>query len=238
MNILDEITYNKRKELDWIKSDKDLFKKVFANKNASIIWEIKLSSPSNKDLAKWKNLDLIMDYYWTNKEIKAISNLIDKKYFSWDINRWPIFKEKYKKPIFFKEFIVDKKQIDGASYFWYDALLLIKRILKNNTLKEFINYTLDKNIYPIVEVDNEKDLKEIIKLSNSLDFWISINSRNLSTMQIDNNSHINFYDKYKQNLDQKITFAFSWINNLKDTKKYKHKYNWVLIWTYFMKNIS
>jgi indole-3-glycerol phosphate synthase len=47
---------------------------------------------------------------------------------------------------------------------------LIKRILKKSDLINLINYTQEKNIFPIVEIDNEKDLKEIIKLSDSLDF--------------------------------------------------------------------
>jgi indole-3-glycerol phosphate synthase len=89
-----------------------------------------------------------------------------------------------------------------------------------------------------VEIDNEKDLKEIIKLSDSLDFWIAINSRNLWNMQIDNNSHINLQEKYKYSLANKLLFAFSWITNLQDIEKYKHKFNWVLIWTYFMKKLS
>jgi indole-3-glycerol phosphate synthase len=220
-----------------IKSNKDLFKKIFAKKDAQIIWEIKLKSPSISNLALDKNIATIINFYWNNPKIKAVSNLIDKKYFSWDINLWTIFKEKFKKPILFKEFVIDKTQIDWASYFWYDALLLIKRILKKSDLINLINYTQEKNIFPIVEIDNEKDLKEIIKLSNSLDFWIAINSRNLWNMQIDNNSHINFQEKYKDSLVNKLLFAFSWITNLQDIKKYKHKFNWVLIWTYFMKNI-
>ncbi len=237
MTILNEIITNKKQELASWKSNKDLFKKVFAKKDAKIIWEIKLKSPSNSNLALDKDIEQIFNFYWNNKEIRAISNLIDEKYFAWDIKRWKQFKERYKKPIIFKEFVIDKTQIDWASYFWYDALLLIKRIIKNKELINLINYSLEKNIFPIVEIDNELDLKKIIKLSESLDFWIAINARNLWTMQIDNNSHINLQTKYSDSLANKLLFAFSWINNLLDLKKYKNKFNWVLIWTYFMKNL-
>lgn len=237
MNILEEIVANKRKELKSWKSNKDLFKKIFVEKNANIIWEIKLKSPSNSNLALDKNIYNILDFYWKNFLIKAVSNLIDKKYFSWDITIWPLFKKIYKKPILFKEFVISKEQIDGASYFWYDALLLIKRILKNETLKDFLDYTLKKNIYPIVEVDNEKDLLDIFQISLEFDFWIAINSRNLETMIIDTNKHFEIYEKFKDNLKSKIVFVFSWINDLEDIKKYKQKFNWVLIWSYFMKKI-
>lgn len=163
--------------------------------------------------------------------------MIDKKYFSWDINLWKIFKEKFKKPIFFKEFVIDKRQIDWASYFWYDALLLIKRVLDKQELIDLVIYTLSKEIYPIIEVDNIDDFEEILILSNSYDFWIAINSRNLETMEIDKNIHFKIFEKYKEKLKKKYLFAFSWINNLEEINNYKWKFNWVLIWSYFMKNI-
>jgi len=239
MNILNEIIKNKKQELKNHKSDKERFKKIFSKKNANIIWEIKLKSPTKYEMiSDEKKLENIYNFYWENKIIKAISILIDKTYFNWDIIRWQIIKQRYNKPIFFKEFVIDKKQIDWASYYWYDALLLLKRVLKNDVLINLINYSLEKDIFPIVEVDNEKDLNEIIELSEKLELWIAINSRNLWNMQIDINSHFTLYNKYKDKLANNLTFAFSWIDNLDDIKKYKNKYNWVLIWTYFMKNIE
>jgi indole-3-glycerol phosphate synthase len=74
-------------------------------------------------------------------------------------------------------------------------------------------------------------------LSNSYDFWIAINSRNLETMEIDKNIHFKIFEKYKEKLKKKYLFAFSWINNLEEINNYKWKFNWVLIWSYFMKNI-
>jgi indole-3-glycerol phosphate synthase len=49
-------------------------------------------------------------------------------------------------------------------------LLLIKKILKNHELIEFIKYSNSKNIYPIVEVDNENDFKKILDLREKYDF--------------------------------------------------------------------
>ena len=56
-------------------------------------------------------------------------------------------------------------------------------------------------------------------------------------MEINKNRHFEIYEKYKEKLEDKITFAFSWIYNLEDIKEYKWKYNWVLIWTHFMKQL-
>jgi len=234
MNILKEIIKDKQKQLDLVKSDKNIFKQIFLEKKANIIWEIKLVSPKF-DYSKQIDLKQVFHFYWNKKDIKAVSVLIDKKYFSWDIVRWYDFKRQYKKPIFFKEFVIEKRQIDGASYFWYDALLLLKRVLTLKKIIELINYSNQKNIFPIVEVDNTNDLGEVLKLD--LDFGIAINCRDLWTMEINKNRHFEIYEKYKEKLEDKITFAFSWIYNLEDIKEYKWKYNWVLIWTHFMKQL-
>lgn len=237
MNILDEIIKNKQKELSLFTSDKEKFKKIFSDKKASIIWEIKLASP-NFDYSKNINLDKLMSFYWNNDKIKAVSNLIDSKYFSWDIKRGMLFKSIYNKPIFFKEFVIDKKQIDWAFYFWYDAILLLERCLSNDKmLVEFIKYSNSKNIYPIVEVDNEEWFSRILNIWYDLDFWIAINSRNLWNMKIDRNVYFDLYEKFKNNLWNRLIFAFSWIENLEQVSEYEWKCNWVLIWTYFIKNM-
>lgn len=241
MSILKEIVKSKQKELNLVKSNKENFKKTFSRKEASIIWEIKLSSPKF-DYSDQIDLEEVFKFYWKNDLVKWVSILIDETYFSWDIKRWYEFKKTYKKPTFFKEFVIDKRQIDWANYFWYDALLLLNRVLETKDLIEFINYSNLKNIYPVVEVDTKKDLEEVLEID--LDFAVAINCRNLWTMEIDRQKHFEIYESFEEKLKDKITFAFSWIDNIENTpwkkspwgiEEYKQKFNWVLIWTYFMK---
>jgi indole-3-glycerol phosphate synthase len=177
--------------------------------------------------------------------------LIDEKYFAWDINRWKIFKQKYNKPIFFKEFVVSKTQIDWASYFGYDAILLLERVLSEKELIEFIKYSNEKNIFPIVEIDTEIWLEKILELwkqnnnspiipfhkgdeNNNLDFGIAINCRNLWTMEINRKKHFSIIKNFEKKLEKKLVFAFSWIDNLEQLKEYKWIYNGVLVGSYFM----
>jgi indole-3-glycerol phosphate synthase len=47
---------------------------------------------------------------------------------------------------------------------------LIKRVLDKQELIDLVIYTLSKEIYPIIEVDNIDDFEEILILSNSYDF--------------------------------------------------------------------
>jgi len=234
MSILNQIVENKKIELESTKSDKNFFKSKFKEKNASIIAEIKLASPSFD--YSWKiDLDELFRFYGENEFIKAVSNLIDEKYFKWDIKRGYDFKKKYKKPIFFKEFVIDKRQIDGAYYFAYDAILLLQRVLNFDKLQEFIDYSNSKNILPVVEIDDEKWMEEILKLKN--DFAIWINCRNLKTMEINRQRHFEIYEKFKAELEDKIVFAFSGIDDLKQVNEYVWKFNWVLIGTYFVGRI-
>lgn len=236
-NILQKIVENKKLELENRKSNSKKFREIFAEKKASIIGEIKLASPKF-DYSKEINLEKVFDFYWENLEIKAISNLIDESFFSWDINRWKIFKQKYNKAIFFKEFVVSKTQIDWANYFGYDALLLLVRVLTREELIEFINYTNSKNIFPIVEVDCEEDMEMVVKLSEELDFWIAINCRNLWTMEIDRKKHFSIIKKFENKLENKLIFAFSWIDNLEQVKEYENIFNGVLVGSYFMNKLK
>lgn len=233
MSILDEIIENKKQELETTKSDSKKFQEIFKEKNANLIAEIKLASPKF-DYSDKIDLEKLFDFYGNHSDIKAISNLIDEKYFSWDILRWKKFKQNYNKPIFFKEFVVEKRQIDGANYFAYDAILLLQRVLTENQLIEFTNYANERNIFPIIEIDTEQGMEKVLKLG--LNAWIAINCRNLWTMEIDRKRHFEIYDKFKKELENKLVFAFSWIDDLKQVEDYKWKFNWVLIWTYFMKN--
>jgi indole-3-glycerol phosphate synthase len=172
--------------------------------------------------------------------------LIDEKFFAWDINRWKIFKQKYNKPIFFKEFVTEKTQIDWASYFGYDAILLLERVLDEKKIIEFIKYSNEKNIFPIVEVDTKLGLEKVLKLDQARelqesflqDFWIAINCRNLWTMEIDRKKHFSIIKSFEKKLKDKLVFAFSWIDDFKQIQEYKWKFNWVLVGSYFMKNFK
>ena len=242
-NILQKIVENKKQELEKNKSNWEKFKKIFKEKNANLIAEIKLASPKF-DYSKEINIEEVFKHYWENKSIKAVSNLIDQKYFSWDISRWKIFKQKYNKPIFFKEFVVNNTQIDWASYFWYDAILLLERVLSEEKLVEFSQYAIQKNIFPIIEVDNKETLEKI--LTSSLapllirkgKIWIAVNCRNLWTMEIDRKKHFSIIEWLNKKLENTLIFAFSWIDNLEQLKEYKWIYNWVLVGSYFMDKLK
>jgi len=235
MNILQKIIENKKQELEEKKSNWEKFKKIFEQKKANLIAEIKLASPKF-DYSDKIDLEEIFKFYWENKDIKAISNLIDEKYFAWDIARWKNFKQKYNKPIFFKEFVISKTQIDWASYFGYDAILLLERCLTEKELVEFSEYAIQKNIFPIIEIDTEKGLEKVLNLN--LNCWIAVNCRNLGNMEIDRKKHFSIIKNFEKELENILLFAFSWIDNLEQVKEYNWIYNGVLVGSYFMEKFK
>ena len=243
-NILEKIVEDKKQQLNKNKSNWNKFREIFTEKNANIIWEIKLASPKF-DYSKNIDLEKIFKFYWENEDIKAVSNLIDEKYFAWDISRWKIFKQKYNKPIFFKEFVVSKTQIDWASYFWYDAILLLERVLSEEKLAEFSKYAIQKNIFPIIEVDTKEALEKVITLplaslliGEGNKIWIAVNCRNLWNMEINRKKHFSIIEWLNKKLEKTLIFAFSWIDDLEQVKEYKWIYNGVLIGSYFMDKLK
>ena len=226
-NTLKEIIKNKGEEITQSRSNKDLFQKIFEKKTASIIGEVKIASPSY-DYSELIEYTEIIDAYLEATNIKAISILIDKKFFKWDITRIKYLKEKWNKPTLFKEFIMSTSQIDWASYYWYDSVLLMKKTLAPSKLESFTKYSFDKNIFPIIEVDNKEDLETVLQLQNQ-EFWIAINARNFDTMKVDTSIHSEIYKAYEKELRNRLLFAFSGIKPNKVTEEYSWKYNWVLL---------
>lgn len=239
MTILDRIVQTKQQELAYTRSDWMAFVSTFAEKEASVIAEIKLASPSF-DLSDQVDVPQLTASYLSNSLIKAVSILIDEPYFKGDIKRiLPIKKSKQKKPVLFKEFVISEQQIDGAAYFGYDAVLLIKRILSPEKLLSLAKYAASKNIFSLIEVDNADDLQWVLEHCGDLALYgIGINCRNLGTMEIDRQRHFDLYDQFAQQLDATLVFALSGVDDLAQVEEYRGKYNGVLIGTYFVKQLA
>lgn len=233
MSILDQIVADKRASLERSQSNGRDFREVFTTSGVQCIWEVKIASPSFDYLDRVDPLAYI-EYLWNYEAISAMSILIDEKYFKGDITRIQHAKQ-YQKPIFFKEFVVSERQIDGAWYHGYDALLLIKRSLSDEEITKLATYTVSKWMYPIIEVDTAQDLEVLFALVWSNQRWIAINCRNLWTMEIDRSRHFSLYEEYSEQFARHQMFAFSWIDSVDQRHEYEWKYDGVLIGTSLVK---
>lgn len=234
MSILDQIVADKRVALQSSQSNGKIFREVFEAEWVQCIWEVKMASPSF-DYSDRVDPSKYIEYLWSHETISAMSILIDKKYFKGDITRIQYAKQ-YGKPIFFKEFVVSERQVDGASYHGYDALLLIKRSLNNEEIIRLATYTISKWIYPIIEVDTAEDLEELFELVWDQARGIAVNCRNLGTMEIDRSRHFSLYESYAEQFTNHQMFAFSWIDSVDQRYEYEGKYDGVLIGTSLVKD--
>lgn len=225
--MLSEIIRYKGKERRKISSNRNLFRKTFSRKKGKIIAEIKPKKPGENTL---HNAETIAKEILKYNDISGFSILIDHNYFWGNIGNIELIRSA-KKPTLFKEFIIEESQIDGAHYFWYDAVLLMKKILPLDKLSHLVSYCHTKNIEPFVEIDNTEDLTEIIESFSPDDITIGINCRNLDTMEINRERHFSLYDK---KLKQYIVIALSGITHLEQVREYVWIYNGVLIWSLFL----
>jgi indole-3-glycerol phosphate synthase len=100
-------------------------------------------------------------------------------------------------------------------------------------LREFVEYARLSQIEPIIEVDNEDDLVEILGIYKPMEICIGINARDLSTLTLDRTLHFSLAEKYKKELSPFIVFAFSGIEKAEYVSEYREKYNGVLIGSLF-----
>ena len=236
-SILDQIVLSKKEERRRYTSDWSRFTQIFKEKQAHVIAEVKVASPSF-DLSQQIDVEKLIERYGTEDRIKAMSILIDKPYFKGDISR-SLLAKKQNKPLFFKEFVIEEAQIDGARYFGYDGCLILKRIVSDVQCIKLSQYAQTKNIYPIIEVDNRADMETVFGWCSRYDWservWIALNCRNLWTMKLDRSVHMTYAQEYQKEYQQHTMFAFSGIASLDEATDYKGMYDGVLIGTWLVK---
>ncbi|MDO8610401.1 MAG: indole-3-glycerol-phosphate synthase [bacterium] len=215
-NILLDIIKKKKKDLNNLKSE-NAFKKAILNPQYSkiaYIGEIKLTSPTmNIRYSKNNIVERALEY--KKAGLDAISIITEKHYFKGNPLFIPKIKKKVTLPILQKDFVIDKSQIYEAKSIQSDALLLIARLVNEQTLKHFVNVCRKLEIEPVVEINNDKDLKKTLSTSTSI---IAVNSRNLETFEININKACKLLKKIP---NKYIKLGFSGINSSKEVKKYK-----------------
>lgn len=181
MSIEDGVYQIKKKSA---KSKIDLADSILNNKHASLITEVKFSSPSLGSIRK------ISDPVGIAKQMVkggavGLSVLTQPHLF----NGSPEYFQKIRKavmvPLLMKDVIVDKVQIDAAEKMGADCILLIQSIFDKKMIKdldEFISYAHKKNLSVLLESHTKKEFLNSTK--TSADF-LGINNRNLDTLEID-----------------------------------------------------
>src|SRR5690625_7660591 len=85
-------------------------------------------------------------------------------------------------PILYKDFIIDKVQIDEAYSAGANIILLIAAALNDEYLNNLNTHALNLGLEVLFEVHNEEEMARVLKLNPKL---VGINNRDLKTFTVD-----------------------------------------------------
>ncbi|MFQ5573093.1 MAG: indole-3-glycerol-phosphate synthase [Nitrosopumilaceae archaeon] len=179
------------------KSDIDLLHTIKVNPHATLITEIKFSSPS---LGKIRTISdpVSIANAMISGGSKALSVLTQPNLF----NGSPVYfiqvRKAVKVPMLMKDIIVEKIQIDAAKKMGADYMLLIQSLFDQNYLKEiedFISYGHKKGLSVLVEAHTKSEFENALKTDADL---IGINNRNLDTLELNLETTKNILDGFEK----------------------------------------
>ena len=114
-----------------------------------------------------------------------------------------------------KEFIFDEYQILEARLAGADTVLLIVKMLDGNTLERLYKYSRSLGMEPLVEVNNEDEMKVALGLGAEV---IGVNNRNLTSFEVD----LNTTSRLMKDVPKKTFIcALSGISGPEDVRAYK-----------------
>ena len=148
-----------------------------------VISEIKVHSPKHGDLLRGRNIMEILETYERCKSA-GISYITEKNHFRGDFK---IFREICREsvlPVLRKDFIVTREEIERTAEADGNAVLLIARILKENTT-EFVDFSLEHGIESVVEVHSIDDINFALESRTPI---IGINNRDIAVLEKDDGS--------------------------------------------------
>ncbi|MGI0009886.1 MAG: indole-3-glycerol-phosphate synthase [Nitrosopumilaceae archaeon] len=166
------------------KSKMNIIDSIRKNKHASLITEVKFSSPSLGNIREISDPVKIAKMMVEGGAI-GLSVLTQPHLF----NGSPEYFQKIRKavniPLLMKDIVVDKIQIDAAEKIGADCMLLIQSIFDKKLvtdIDEFISYAHKKGLMVLVESHTKKEFINSTKTNADL---LGINNRNLDTLKID-----------------------------------------------------
>ncbi len=195
--ILDKIVGRKKEEISVLKKNgvhlPDLYQSklippprgfrsaLLQSKGVAIIAEAKKASPSKGIICKDFKIENIVNSY-EQSGAQAISVLTDADFFQGSLLYLLQARETVSLPVLRKDFIVDELQIEEASAYGADAILLIAAILDEKQLQDYFVYAKELQMDVLVEVHNENELEKVLKTESDL---VGINNRNLNDFSVD-----------------------------------------------------
>lgn len=166
------------------KSTKDFKQIIKMNPHATLLTEIKFSSPSLSKIRTLADPVSIASQMIAGGS-KALSVLTQPHLFNGSPEYFMNVRQTVDVPMLMKDIIIDKVQIDTAKKIGADFMLLIQSLFDQRFLSEideFIGYGHKQGLEILLEVHTNQEFQNALKTNADL---IGINNRNLDTLEID-----------------------------------------------------
>lgn len=184
----------------------------------AIMAEIKRASPSKGDIDLSANAAKQALLYARGRA-SVISVLTEPKWFKGSLNDLRAARDALtglpnRPALLRKDFIIDRYQIDEARVYGADTILLIVAMLSKEALRDLYEYAKTLGMEPLVEVNNQREMKLAIDLGAKV---IGVNNRNLHDFVVD----LETTSRLAKDLADGVTLcALSGITGREDVVKY------------------
>ena len=222
-NVLEKLVINSRKAIDdgiyditetLPKSEIDLEESIRNNVHASLITEIKFSSPAEGDIRQISD-PLQIAEAMISGGAKALSVLTQPYLFHGSPEYFIKIRKNVKIPLLMKDIMIDKIQIDAAKKMGADYFLLIQALFDNDfvsEIDELIDYGHKNGLKILLESHTKAEFDNAIKTNADI---IGINNRNLDTLKINLDTTKQILENYQV---PKIILSESGIKSAEDVR--------------------
>lgn len=195
MNILHQITRNKRRELsaqeqmlstallrelcrDCTRPTNSMRRSILSG--SGVIAEFKRRSPSKGEIAPMADVESVVTAY-ERAGASACSVLTDTRYFGGSVDDLRVARAATRLPILRKDFIIDSRQIYQARLDGADAVLLIASILSPDECRQFTDLAHSLGLEVLLELRSPHHLRYA---DDDIDL-VGVNNRDLTDFATD-----------------------------------------------------
>jgi len=168
-------------------SGKDLIELINENQHATLITEVKFSSPSLGEIKEVSD-PIVIAKSMVSGGAKALSILTQPYLFSGSPDFFIKIRKEVNVPLLMKDIIIDKTQIDAAKKIGADYILLIQSLFDQGFMKEIdelIDYSHKNGLKVLLESYTKDEFQNSLKTDADI---LGINNRNLDTLELDINN--------------------------------------------------
>ena len=205
---------------------------IASAEGVAVIGEYKPRSPMSPPLTVPPDPELVSRAY-SEYGVSTASVLVEPDYFDGGPGLFSYLRERMAMPMLFKDFVVDRRQIERADALGADAVLLVAKALEPGALSELVRTTASRGMEPLVEVHDATDMEKVEACEACDDIgMVGLNSRDLRTMEVDLEGIV----KLRRSIgDGRTVVAESGISKPEDIVSLKG-FDAVLIGTMFMRS--